>query len=169
LHNWSWIFPLLLPDDLKFGIAGAFGGSKSIDQITELARKYPWVVVNDIDAKKLGRTKTLIVDQLGITNVSFVVNDAAHFPRLNNADIYIIAPNGGWINSKSFDTIAENVLGSNSTLTVGSDLIGSARDFAGRFGVKSQFVERGTRVGPRDVLLTSDFFDVRYELVVINR
>jgi hypothetical protein len=161
---------------------GGAGDEIARQQIVDLAERYPWVVVNDIHPDRLRMTRELLkLDGLLPENVSFVPGNAAFFSRLNNADIYIVAPSPKyWVYGNArlgerLSNVVENVLGTNSTMFVAFDIESVAKNFRREIAkfdpLPKEALSPGTKVGPRQVPINSSYFGSRgeFDLITILR
>jgi hypothetical protein len=110
-------------DEMAVLVGGAPRDLHSIEQVVELANKYPLVIVNDIDEWSLSEDFIQYAfEKAGYqvpSNVAFVVGGAEKLPLLHRADIFVVAPDqklhavvdefgARWLGDKSRLMVASN-------------------------------------------------------------
>ncbi|MCP4536695.1 MAG: PKD domain-containing protein, partial [Chloroflexi bacterium] len=155
-------------DDVPLGrtaylIGGLPQDMQGVEQIVELSSKYDEVIVNDIiPSSDLLTEFTLEKAGYQLSNVKYVVGDAAKLSPLHHTDIFAVAPNAGF--HYGLVEVGEKVLGNESRLIVASNL-STAESLAntlraGSASVFEGFYEAGdiiTQVGSRKIRLTSRY------------
>jgi hypothetical protein len=155
-------------------LGGGGASREAAEQIIELSRRYERVIVNDIDQEALEGVQDILAGMYkseNLRNVEFNLGPAHRLGRLENADIFVVAPDPRWLHPHYGGSLARDLdilVGQHSRAYIATEL--GPWEFVKRLsnyewglpGPAAMKYRKGTRI-TRDVRINSVHFDYYFE------